>query len=64
MFAMWQVNTYTVNININSSTNDTTVADYFWNGDATKIAKDEGLISISLYVVFDTNNWYYETTTS
>ena len=59
MYAMWQVNTYKVNLNINASQTDSTVANY---SGIQSGSCESGLISISLNIVFDTNVWYYDGT--
>ena len=60
MFAHWTVNTYKVNLNINRDNNDSTYGEFYDNGVIGRTSCQSGVIPITLYVVFDTNLWYYE----
>ncbi|MBP3581241.1 MAG: hypothetical protein J6J33_00640, partial [Clostridia bacterium] len=62
MFAVWEANIYKVNININKGAADTTVAYYGWDSNNLTNSQASGLISITLNVEFDTNEWYFEST--
>ena len=64
MYAMWKTNIYTVKLDVNASANDTTTSNYFLTNSLERQPLASGIIPVNIYVIFDTNVWYYETTSS
>ncbi|MBQ8424681.1 MAG: hypothetical protein IJX17_01510, partial [Clostridia bacterium] len=57
IFAIWEVNTYTVKLDVNSSIINSTKASCTYDGINASINNND-IISIELSVVFDTNVWF------
>ena len=69
MFAMWEVNIYTVKLDVNSRDIDSIQAQYDFDAIDSSSAYDDAnvatdIITIELKVEFDTNVWFYNTSNS
>ena len=61
MFAMWKTNIYTVKLDVNTAASDTTTANAFLSaGTLDRLTIQENIVQVKIYVIFDTNVWYYE----
>ena len=60
MFAMWKRNIYTVKLDVNAAASNTTSAlAYLSANTLNPLSIVDNIVQVEIYVIFDTNVWYY-----